>query len=89
MFKITILPGKPHVNEGISKKSGQAYRIVEQAAFALFPNGEGAAFTVQPPRDAQPYEPGEYTIGPDSFYVRDGALQFAPKLLRAAAGGAR
>jgi hypothetical protein len=90
VIKVTILPGKPHVNEGISKKSGQAYRIVEQAAFCVLPNGEGAAFTVQPPRDAQPYAAGEYTIGPDSFYVRDGQLQFAPKLLpAAAAGGAR
>lgn len=90
MFKVTVLPGKPHVIEGKSRKTGQDYKIVEQGAYVLFPNGEGAAFTIQPPRDAEPYAPGEYTIGPDSFYVRDGALQFAPKLLKAvAAGGAR
>lgn len=86
MLQITVLPGKPHVQEGTSSKTGKAYRIVQQAAFVLFPNGEAAAFTLQPPRDSDPYEAGTYTLAPDSFYVRDGQLNLAPRLVRVGQG---
>jgi len=89
MLEIQVLPGKPVVNEGVSKKSGQPYRIVQQAAFVVFPDGTSASFTVQPGRDAAPYPPGKYTLGPDCFYVRDGDLTFSPKLIPVAAGGAK
>ena len=82
MLQITILPGKPHVNEGISAKTKQPYRIVEQAAHVMFQNGEGASFTIQPPRDAEPYKPGTYALDlTSSFFVRDGKLSFSPKLV--------
>lgn len=87
MFEIQVLPGKPVVVEGVSRKTGQPFRIVQQAAYVVFPDGTAAAFTLQPPRDEQPYPPGKYTIGPDSFYVRDGDLSFSAKPHPVAAGG--
>lgn len=87
MLQVMILPGKPHINEGKSAKTGNAYRIVEQAAHAIFPDGTGAAFTIQPPRDGEPYKPGSYTLDPTSLYVRDGKLQLSPKLV--AVGGSK
>ena len=80
MLQITILPGKPHVNEGKAKATGLPYRIVEQAAHALFPDGTGVSFTIQPPRDGEPYPPGTYALDPSSLFVRDGKLQLSPKL---------
>ena len=89
MLQIQVLPGKPVVLEGVSRKSGQPFRIVQQAAYVIFPDGTAASFTVQPPRDGGPFPPGSYTIGPDSFYVRDGDLAFSPKLVPVAADGSR
>jgi len=86
MIEIHVLPGKPHINEGTSSKTGKAYRIVKQAAYALFSDGTSASFTIQPSRDSQPYPPGRYTLGPDSFYERDGQLSFTPKLIPVAGG---
>jgi hypothetical protein len=86
MLQITILPGKPHVNEGKAKATGLPYRIVEQAAFAVWPDGTAAAFSVQPPRDAEPYKPGTYALDAASLFVRDGKLQLAPKLVAVVGG---
>jgi len=80
-FEVTILPGNPKVVEGKSRSTGLPFRIVEQAAHLLLPNGEGAAWMIQPPRDGEPYKPGRYTVDPSSFYVRDGKLAFSPKLI--------
>ena len=89
MLQIQVLPGKPVVLEGTSRKSGQAYKMVQQAAFIIFPDGTSASFTVQPKRDEPPYAPGQYTVGPDSFYVRDGELHFSPRLVPASPDGGR
>jgi hypothetical protein len=88
MITVQILPVKPSINEGKAKATGKDYRIVKQAALFLDSKGEAHAISVQPPRDAQPYAPGNYTIGPDSFYERDGELRFIPRLV-AGAGGAK
>lgn len=87
MIEIHILPGKPHVNEGKSNKTGRDYRIVEQAAFAVLSDGSAVAFSIQPQRDQAPYAPGKYALDPASFYVRDGKLSFSPKL--ATVGGTK
>lgn len=86
MIEVHILPGKPHIVEGVSPKSGKPYRIVKQAAYAVFHDGSAGSFTIQPGRDAQPYPSGRYTLGPDSFYERDGQLSFTPKLIPVAGG---
>lgn len=86
MFEIHVLPGKPQINEGTSAKTGKPYRIVKQAAYAVFADGSAASFTIQPPRDAKEYPAGRYTLGPDSFYERDGQLSFTPKLVPVAGG---
>lgn len=83
-FEVQILPGKPKVVEGVSRKTGQAYKIVQQAAYLMLPDGTGAAWMIQPPRDADPYPPGKYSIDPASFWVQDGKLAFAPRLIPAA-----
>lgn len=89
MLQVTILPGKPHINEGKAKATGQPYRIVEQAAYAVWPDGVGCSFTVQPPRDAEPYKPGTYALDPTSLFVRDGKLQLSPKLVPVVVGGSK
>ena len=87
MIEVHILPGKPHILEGKARATGKEFRIVEQAAYAVLSDGSAAAFTVQPPRDGQPYGAGKYALDPASFYVRDGKLSFSPKLV--AVGGTK
>lgn len=86
MIEVHILPGNPHVNEGTSGKTGKPYRIVEQAAFAIFPDGASVSFSIQPPRGSSPYPQGKYTLAPGSLYVRDGKLQLSPVLLPVGGG---
>jgi hypothetical protein len=89
MLQITILPGNPEVIEGVSQKTGKAYKIVKQAAFVQFPNGSVGAISIQPQRDQPPYKPGSYALDPTSFYPKDGALAFSPKLVPVAVGGTK
>lgn len=86
MIVIQVMNAKPAINEGIAKGTGKPYRIVKQAALFVDSNGAGHSISIQPPRDAQPYAPGNYTIGPDSFYERDGEIRFIPRLVAVAAG---
>lgn len=80
---VQILPVKAAVNEGNAKATGKPYRIVKQAALFFNAKGEAAAISIQPPRDGEPYAPGNYTISEESFYERDGELRFIPRLLAA------
>lgn len=89
MIEFQVVPGAPEVIEGTSSKTGKPYRIVKQATLAKLPNGSTVALSVQPPYKGEPYAPGRYTLAPESFYVKDGALAFSVKLQPAGGGGTK
>lgn len=76
-------------NRTINLKDGRSFQA--QEAYAVLPGQKyPARIEVLPPKGQAPYEPGEYTIGPDSFYVNQyGSLALAPKLVRNAPAKAR
>lgn len=93
MIRITVLPAQATIAEGISRKTGKPYRIVRQPAVVQLSSGTHA-FNIQGQRvngRSEPYEPGNYTLAAESFYVKDGDLAFAPRLVAVAEarGGAK
>jgi hypothetical protein len=64
-------------------RNGQPHPFPEKIVLAIWGDREGK------PEHA-PYEPGEYTLAPSSFYVGGyAALEMAPRLVRVAASAAR
>lgn len=89
MLQITVLPFKPQVLEGVSGKTGKPYRMIRQAAVVAMPDGTGGSISLNGQRvngRDEPYAPGQYTLAPESFYVKDGALTFSPRLVPVAEG---
>lgn len=81
MLKVQILPGAPRVVQFINK-NGQQASFVKQAALVTFPDGSAAGCDLLPPKGAQPYQPGAYTLDPStSFYADRGELRFSPRLV--------
>lgn len=76
MFKIEVTG----VNRNVTTKSGQTF--VSQEAFAHIPGKKyPERIELLPPKGAQPYAPGAYTFGPESFYVGQfSKLELALKL---------
>lgn len=81
-MKIEIVSNDIREQSGTSQKTGKAYHIRKQQAFAhldgqKYPIG----FTLNVPNDRQPYAPGMYQIDEKSFYVdRFGALGLSQEL---------
>lgn len=84
---ITVLPGRAAVKDGTFE--GRDYTSTKVACFAEMPDGTGAAFMVSIPKGQEAPKPGQYTLGPDSLYVKDGKLSFSPKLAAPVSGGAK
>lgn len=77
MIKIEITGNQRTVN----LKDGRSFPV--QEAYAVLPNAKyPSRCEIAPPKGAQPYSAGIYTLSPDSFYVdRFGSLTLSPKLL--------
>ena len=80
MLQVQIVAGGTQTREGISKKTGKAYKIIKQAALVKFPSGIVSAVELQPPYGQEAYAPGQYTLDPGSFFPKDGTIGFSVKL---------
>jgi len=87
MWKVHVLPGKPHTVEGIARATGKPYKIVTQAAAIEYPTGEVQSFGLRVRDGDEPLKPGAYALAPESIYVRDGDLNVSPRLM--AGGGTK
>ena len=74
MIRIEVETDKVHEKAGTSK-AGRPYRIREQDAYAWLVGRDGATerhptkITLQLENDQPAYQPGNYTVLPQSFYV--------------------
>jgi hypothetical protein len=85
MWKVHVLPGKTHVQEGLARATQKPYRIETQAAAIEFPSGEVQSFNLRVKEGEKPFAPGVYALAPESLYVMEGALAVTPRL--ASVGG--
>lgn len=76
MITVQIKSAKVHVKEGQKRNGGGAYRIREQeAAFSVPGHDWPQPFRV-PLGQAEAYEPGTYTLAPESYHVNEyGSLE--------------
>ncbi len=81
-MKIEIVSNDIREQSGTSQKTGKAYHIRKQQAFAHLDGVKyPIAFTLNVPNDRQPYAPGMYQIDEKSFFVdRFGALGLSQEL---------
>ncbi len=82
-IQIEIESSEVVIKSGNSAKTGKPYQIREQKAYVTLP-GQKYPQNIKVTLDdnAQPYAPGLYTVGPDSFFVgRFEDLQMRPRLV--------
>lgn len=82
-MKIEIVSNEIREQSGNSQKTGKAYHIRKQSAFAHLEGSKyPIAFTLNVPNDRKPYEPGMYQLVETNFYVdRFGALSLSQELV--------
>lgn len=73
MIKIEIKPSQAiaDTRSGISKSTGQAYTINEQAAYIFLGQDYPQLFKLNLENGQAPYSAGLYTLHPSSIYVGD------------------
>lgn len=88
MFTVEIKSEKTNVKEGVGKKSGNAYRIVEQSGYVTLFDDAGVPkpypteITISLKDNEPPYKPGVYVISPQSVRAGNfGQLEFGRLVL--------
>ena len=87
MIKIQILTADLREMKGVGKTSGKPYHMRIQTGYAFTVGNDGAVapfpdkFEIALEETQQPFQPGVYTLAPNSVYVnRDGRLEMRPRL---------
>ena len=85
MLVIDIESTELKIKSGTSARTGKPYQIREQTAYVhIPPNKYPQPIKVTLEDDAQPYPPGKYHLGDNSFFVgRFDDLQMRPRLVPA------
>ena len=83
MLKIEITENTFRTINGTSKRTGQPFSINKQDAYLWLPGQKyPTPFQINLEQNQPAYQPGEYQVSPDSFYVdRYGSLAVNPKLV--------
>lgn len=83
MIKVEVKSANVDTKEGVSKKSGQPYKIREQELWVHLGQAYPVRIVHSLGNDASPYPVGVYTLGTDAFRVsRFGALEVDMRKLR-------
>lgn len=89
-IRMTVAQAAPNVVEGVSQKTGKAYRFVTQAVLFQLPDGSVRGGEVVAPRGKDgkdaPFAPGAYVLAPGSISVREGRLSLYERWLPVSGG---
>lgn len=87
MIKIEIQSGEVRTKSGVSARTGKPYTIREQDGYAHTcdrhgkPNPYPVRLAISLADDQPPYQPGLYTLAPESLYTnRFNQLEISPVL---------
>lgn len=91
MLTIEIESTELNIKSGNSARTGKPYQIREQTGYVhIPPNKYPQPIKITLEDDAQPYQPGKYQLGDNSFFVgRYDDLQMRPRLVPVAASVSR
>lgn len=70
-MQVLIVESKINEKSGVSRKTGQAYTLRQQAAVLALGKYDMRPFTLTLSRDQAAYEPGQYALDGSSFKVDD------------------